>query len=495
MTDDAMSEQGAPGTGGKGSGAASGPKPPAARPRQPLPPGTRLRADAALRVRQNGRVLLGGNPLRFVRLTEAGADAVRRWLGGEPPGTSSGAVALARRLVDGGMLHPDPPAGEPDPPVTVIIPVKDDPDGLAKTLAELGPYPVVVVDDGSETAVAPLVAEVAPSAVTIRREMAGGPGRARQDGLVLAETPLVAFVDAGVEVERSSLRRLCGWFGDPELLAVAPRVASTPMAEDPIADYEQAASPLDLGSAPSPVGPGRTVGYVPTACLVARRASVDAVGGFDPDLRYGEDVDLVWRLTERGAVRYDPSVVVRHRPRPTLAQLARQRFGYGTAAAPLAERHGADLAPVAMSSWSAAVLALAVVGRYGSALTLGAATAVILTRKLQDLVPDPGVEAALLTARGHTWAARSAVDAGTRVWWPLPLLAALLGWRRPLRLAWGIGLARRLIKAEGPPSRRLRHATYGAIDDLAYGTGVWVGAIRHRSARSLLPRVVNWPDD
>ena len=43
------------------------------------------------------------------------------------------------------------------------------------------------------------------------------------------------------------------------------------------------------------------VSYVPTAALLVRRAALDSVtpgGGavFDPALRYGEDVDLVWRL-------------------------------------------------------------------------------------------------------------------------------------------------------------------------------------------------------
>ncbi|MEL7208727.1 MAG: glycosyltransferase family A protein, partial [Actinomycetota bacterium] len=222
-------------------------------------------------------MVLGGNPLRFLRLTEAGADALRRWLGGEAPGSSPGTVALARRLVDGGMVHPAPPAPHPDPPLTVIIPVKDDPDGLTATLATLADAAVIVVDDGSATPVGPLVADLAPSAHTIRRSVSGGPGVARQDGLAVAETELVAFVDAGVELDITDLRRLSGWFADPELVAVAPRVVAA-AAEGPIAGYEQTASPLDLGPDPSPVGPGRSVSYLPTACLVARRGTVVAAG-------------------------------------------------------------------------------------------------------------------------------------------------------------------------------------------------------------------------
>ena len=41
-----------------------------------------------------------------------------------------------------------------------------------------------------------------------------------------------------------------------------------------------------------------------------RRAALEQLGGFAEDLRFGEDVDLVWRLVEAGhRVRYDPRSV------------------------------------------------------------------------------------------------------------------------------------------------------------------------------------------
>ena len=59
-------------------------------------------------------------------------------------------------------------------------------------------------------------------------------------------------------------------------------------------------SPLDLGPDEGEVGPDRAVRYVPTAALVVRRSALEEAGGFDPTLRVGEDVDLVWRLVEAG---------------------------------------------------------------------------------------------------------------------------------------------------------------------------------------------------
>ena len=63
------------------------------------------------------------------------------------------------------------------------------------------------------------------------------------------------------------------------------------------------------------------VAYVPTAALVVRRAALG--GGFDETMRYGEDVDLVWRLVEAGhRVRYEPAVQVAHTAPAVVARAA-----------------------------------------------------------------------------------------------------------------------------------------------------------------------------
>ena len=68
--------------------------------------------------------------------------------------------------------------------------------------------------------------------------------------------------------------------------------------------------------------------------------------GFDESLRYGEDVDLVWRLLEADVVcRYEPSVVVLHSPRASLLDAWKQRVSYGSAAAPLNQRHPGAATP------------------------------------------------------------------------------------------------------------------------------------------------------
>ena len=71
---------------------------------------------------------------------------------------------------------------------------------------------------------------------------------------------------------------------------------------------------------PARVAAGTRVSYVPAAALVVRTEALRAIGGFDETLRVGEDVDAVWRLIDAGyRCRYEPSVVVHHRPRSTLS--------------------------------------------------------------------------------------------------------------------------------------------------------------------------------
>jgi len=459
----------------------------------PLPHGTTLTADPTLRRRDQGRLLIGGSPLRFVRLTDAGASTVTRWLRGEPVGGTAGSTSLARRLVSAGMAHPVPPddAVVTLDDVTVVIPVKDDPVGLAATLASLPPgVSVVVVDDGSEPPVDRNAVE--PAGLLVRRSFAGGPGVARQAAMPHADSALIAFVDAGVELEPTSLERLARWFADPTVVAVGPRVASR-VGPGRLARYEERRSPLDLGATPAPVDEQSPVTYLPTACLLARRCSVEAAGGFDATLRWGEDVDLVWRLSTRGDVRFDPSVVVEHPPRPTMSGFVRQRFGYGSAAGPLAARHPGRLAPIRMSGWSVACWALAALGRPGAGLALAAATAAALHRKLTGTIDDSAVESVLLSGRGHLLAGRALVRAGTRVWWPVTVVLWLAGARRLAGRVVALSLLDRWLSADGGPAKRAIDAGLGIVDDAAYGAGVWRGALAARSAGPLLPDLIQWP--
>ncbi|WP_228395115.1 mycofactocin biosynthesis glycosyltransferase MftF [Modestobacter roseus] len=458
-------------------------------PEEPLPTGLVVRLDPAVQRREDGAVLVGGSPLRQLRL----APAARAMVDGDRVTvTDARSATLTGRLVDAGIAHPEvSPAATGD--VTIVVPVKDRTDGLTRLLAALradpgtAACPVVVVDDGSADPVQVAGAQV------IRHEQARGPAAARNAGLRVATTPLVAFVDSDCVPEPGWLGLLAGHLGaDPRLALAAPRITALPVrAEGWVARYEALSSALDMGERTALVHPRSAVPYVPSAALLARRSAIG--DGFDESMQVAEDVDLVWRLIGAGwRVRYEPAARVAHEHRVDPRDFLTRRAFYGSGAALLAQRHGALVAPVVLSPWSGAAWALALTGRPAGAL---AATAVLAeaSRRLAVRVAPPGRRppyrwAAGLVLRGTAGAGRMLARSVTRHHWPLALAAALVS-RRARALVLAV-LAGDAVAAWWPHRAEVDLAAFAAgrrLEDLAYGAGLWAGAWRARDATALLP--------
>jgi mycofactocin system glycosyltransferase len=382
--------------------------------------------------------------------------------------------------------------------VAVVIPVLDDQAGLHATLNALagsGAARVVVCDDGSTPPV-----ELRRGDVTvIRRPSTGGPAAARNTGWRACPAPIVAFLDANCRPSARWLDTLLPHFADPSVAAVAPRVVATAGPGTPrlLAAYETRRSPLDLGGREAPVYPGSRVAYVPTAALAVRRAALDQAGGFDESLRFGEDVDLVWRLGRAGwRIRYDPGATVSHPVRPTGRSWLRQRFEYGCSAAELASHHGRDVAPLAVSPWSVAAWVLAALGHpVGGGAVVGATTALLARRAGRD--SRTAAALARLAVEGNLRSAGSIAQAVRRAWLPpAGAVLAVLRWRRSRAARpWAAAMAACLLAgpvyewvAERPGCGPLAWTALRLGDDLAYQAGVWRGVLGRRSPAALLPR-------
>jgi mycofactocin system glycosyltransferase len=386
--------------------------------------------------------------------------------------------------------------------VAVVIPVLNDAAGVDATLTALaGVYAgrVVVCDDGS----APAEAVVATGDVMlIRRSSTGGPAAARNTGWRSCPAEFIVFVDANCRPAPGWLDHLLPHFADPSVAAVAPRVvaAADPGTPRLLGLYENRRSPLDLGDREAPVYPGSRVPYVPTAALAVRRVALEDAGGFDEALRFGEDVDLVWRLADRGwRIRYEPAATVRHPIRPTASSWLRQRFEYGRSAAALASRHGRKVAPLAVSPWSLGAWTLAGLGHpLGAAATMVGTSAALARRAGRD-----GRTAAALgrlAIEGNLRAAASIAQTIRRAWLPpaAAVLIALVTLRRrcpAAARAWATATAACVVgepvltwTADRPGCGPLAWAAMRLGDDLAYQAGVWRGVLQHRSPAALLPR-------
>ena len=138
---------------------------------------TRFRLDPGARRLDGGRVLLAGSPLRLFRLTAGGATVVDAIEGDEQVFLTGSTGRLLDRLLDAGAVHPRPPGSSSATrdDVTVVIPtfgadVGAVVEALRGTVAE-----IVVVDDGSFSPIA-----LPAAARLVRRAVNGGPGAARE---------------------------------------------------------------------------------------------------------------------------------------------------------------------------------------------------------------------------------------------------------------------------------------------------------------------------
>lgn len=428
--------------------------------------------------------LLGGSPPVTLRLSDRGAHRLRALLDGTP--VAPGDLAVLPRLVATGIVHPRPtPLRPAADDVTVVIPFHGDAGTIAPLLASLpAEHEVIVVDDASPTP--PPVGARAVRVLTHRVNR--GPAAARNTGLRAATTPYVAFVDADTRPATDWHHGLLAHFTwDDRLAVVAPRIRSTP-GTTLLHRYEVARGPLDMGPLPGLVRRWGRLAYVPSAAWVARRDALEDVGGFDESLRFGEDVDLVWRLLDRGwHVRFEPAVTVEHAPRPTWGSAGRQRHQYGRSAATLWTRHPDRLrhfeAPVTMALPWLAAAGWGPVAGLGVGVVAGAATTG------DGAIPRP---VALDRFVRGTW--QTGIRLATyvrRAALPVLGLAALRGHRASQR-ALTTSFARYVVDwgRERPAVDPLRYAACRLADDLAYMSGLWRGMAEIGRPGPVLPHLV-----
>ncbi|TDT15631.1 glycosyl transferase family 2 [Ilumatobacter fluminis] len=193
------------------------------------------------------------------------------------------------------------------PSVAVVVPVLDRPmvtDAVDSALAAIGvDVEIVVVDDGSGPETSDLVDRLAAAhpAVSAIHQPNRGQSAARNTGVASSVAPVVAFLDSDDLMVPDRLVRQI------EVLTASPdRSFVLGQEELVVADGVQ----LPRQEAARAERGERT--YFSSVLL--RRSDFESIGGYDESLRYGEDIDLVVRLTDAGLsmVTID-DVVVRRR--------------------------------------------------------------------------------------------------------------------------------------------------------------------------------------
>jgi GT2 family glycosyltransferase len=192
------------------------------------------------------------------------------------------------------------------PTASVVIPSRDRPESLARTLAALRrqrtarPWELIVVDDGSRPALGAELLRELPEARLVRREGVG-PARARNAGVAEARGRYVLFTDDDTEPAPGWLDAAVDYLErHPGHAGVEGRVESPPF------------DPLHAHSLRNDV-PG---GY--WTCNVAYRKPVlDRLGGFDEGFPFPhcEDLDLAFRALREAPIGYAPDMAIVHHPR------------------------------------------------------------------------------------------------------------------------------------------------------------------------------------
>jgi mycofactocin system glycosyltransferase len=465
----------------------------------------RCRLAAGVRLRRAGSraYVVAERPLTVLEVRPAALRLLGRLTPGEEvsiPAPRPAELRLLRHLAGTGLLDLRPEGG-PEPRVTVVVPVHGRPRELAECLASLARlrHPpdrlrILVVDDGSP---APVTAP--PGVRIVRLPRSRGAAAARNAGARAARTDVLAYLDSDCLAEPGWLEALLPELADPEVAAVGGRVAAAAQGTW-LERYEAVRSPLDLGVSRTEARPGRPVPFLVTSNLVIRRADLLAAGGFDERLRWGEDVDLCWRLHRAGRrLVYQPAGLVRHRHRGRPADFARTRANYAGSEAELLARHPEGGRWLGFSpGLAAAVLgaAGALLGRprllAAGALVLAAETAA--TAAQLDPLGVPASRSVPALLRGHAaglyWAARQL----TR-YYGLPAIVAALsfgGARRRLLPAlagvWaaaGIADWARLRPRQGAAAFLAAHL----LDDAAYQYGLLLGCWRRRTLLPLRVRL------
>src|SRR5213596_2142924 len=190
-------------------------------------------------------------------------------------------------------------------------------------------YEVIVVDDGSTDDTAAIVRQ---HPVRLIQTVNRGLAKARNTGLEAATGEIIAYLDDDASPDPHWLTYLAATFLSTAHAAVGgPNIA--PAGDGAVADCV----------ARAPGGPvhvlltDREAEHIPGCNMAFRKARLEAIGGFDGQFRVaGDDVDVCWRLRERGwTLGFHPAGMVWHHRRNSIRAYWKQQIGYGRAEAML----------------------------------------------------------------------------------------------------------------------------------------------------------------
>jgi GT2 family glycosyltransferase len=201
--------------------------------------------------------------------------------------------------------------------------IRDCFEGLRKL--EYPDFEVIVVDDGSTDATAAITREYGFRLISTENR---GLSNARNTGLEAATGEIVAYLDDDAYPDPHWLTYLAATFMTTKHAGVGgPNVA--PPNDGLTGDCVDNAP----GNPVHVLLSDQEAEHLPGCNMAFRKSCLEAIGGFDAQFRTaGDDVDLCWRLRQRGwTLGFSPAAMVWHHRRNSVRAYWKQQRGYGLA--------------------------------------------------------------------------------------------------------------------------------------------------------------------
>jgi GT2 family glycosyltransferase len=246
---------------------------------------------------------------------------------------------------------PLPPRLPAYPKVSVVVCVYNGERTMDSCLASLEKlnyrnYEVIVVNDGSTDGTRQ-IAEGYDYIRLIHQENQGL-SEARNVGMRAATGEIVAFTDADCMADPDWLTHLVARFQSSEFAAVGGPNLTPP--DDSFVASCVAVSP---GAPTHVLLDDEVAEHIPGCNMAFRSEALEAIAGFDPIFRAaGDDVDLCWRLQNKGyKIGFCAAAVVWHYRRNTISDYVKQQRGYGKAETLLFFKHPSRFNVLGQSRW------------------------------------------------------------------------------------------------------------------------------------------------
>lgn len=251
------------------------------------------------------------------------------------------------------------PCRDAAPRVSVVVASYNGGRTLATCLDSLGKlrypnYEVILVDDGS-TDDTPEIAKRFPNVRYIRQQN-WGLSYARNAGILAATGQIVAFTDSDCRADEDWLYYLVN-----DLLKTNAAAIGGPNYLPPEDNWIAAAVSASPGAPCHVLLDDRTAEHIPGCNMAFWKWALEEIGGFDPIFRKaGDDVDVCWRLMQRGRkIAFSPAGFVWHYRRCTVREYLQQQRGYGEAEALLRNKHPEYFNALGGSIWRGTIYSTA----------------------------------------------------------------------------------------------------------------------------------------